>query len=201
MTYASKALPKISVAELINDRIAAALVARVTRKRQEWAHEKEWRYVVGRPGPKHYLDNCLRRVLLGPRIERAHAERICAILESRPVSILQGEINGYDLAFKIVQAGRPLAASERVGSGTFRRDDHEFCRSEMEGFLAVPYEALLDECERICQASNVERIESFGRSGSNKNSLYLHTVYKLRNGREVYHKRYLDKRLRVMKPT
>ena len=63
VTYAREALPALTIADATSEE---AVITRITRKRSEWAHEKEWRFLVGEVGPKHYLDDALRRVFLGP---------------------------------------------------------------------------------------------------------------------------------------
>ena len=59
--YARNALPSLSVADMAPECLEDAVTARLTRKRIEWAHEKEWRFITGEVGPKHYLDDALRR--------------------------------------------------------------------------------------------------------------------------------------------
>ena len=54
VTYAREALPPLSVTDMAPERLEEAVIARLTRKRSEWAHEKEWRFITGEVGPKHY---------------------------------------------------------------------------------------------------------------------------------------------------
>lgn len=192
VTYARKALPALTIAEVTSQE---AVIARITRKRSEWAHEKEWRFIVGAVGPKHYLDDALRRVYLGPRVKPEHAKRVCEIFKKRTVEVMQGEIQGFDLKFHCIQAPCNEEVCERVGAGRFDPFDHEYGRPELEAFLKVPYQALLDECQRLSLHPNLEQISDFDIAGSSKNALYLWAIYKLRNGREVYHKRYYNQRL------
>jgi Protein of unknown function (DUF2971) len=195
VTYARKALSALTFADVSNEE---AVIARITRKRVEWTHEKEWRFVTGEVGPKHYLDDALRRVYLGPRVKQEHAKRVCKVLERRPVEVLQGEIQGFELKFCIMQEPRKESECERVGAGIFDPTEYEHSRTELETSLKVPYQVLLDECQRISCHPNLEKISDFYIASGLKNALYLWANYKLRNGREVYHKRYYDQRLRPM---
>jgi hypothetical protein len=195
VTYARKALPALTIAEIANEE---AVISRITRKRSEWAHEKEWRFIVGEVGQKHYLDDALRRVYLGPRVKPEHVERVRKILESRPVEVLQGEIQGFDLRFQTIKTPCSEEECERTGAGNFNPANHEYGRSNVEAFLKVPYQALLDECQRLSRHPNFEEIFDFDIAGNSKNALYLWATYRLRSGREVFHKRYYDQRLRRM---
>ncbi|MER8396405.1 hypothetical protein NKH10_32245 [Mesorhizobium sp. M1340] len=79
------ALPSLTLADIGAQHLEEAVIARITRKRGEWAHEKEWRFVTGQAGPKHFLDDALRRVCLGPRVKPEHAARVCQVMDRRPV--------------------------------------------------------------------------------------------------------------------
>ncbi|NRD90552.1 DUF2971 domain-containing protein [Sphingopyxis sp. BSNA05] len=195
VTYARKALPALTIAEVANKE---AVIARITRKRSEWAHEKEWRFITGEVGPKHYLDDALQRVYLGPRVNPKHAKRICEVLQRRPVEILQGKVQGFDLIFESIQKPCNVEQCERTGAGNFNPVDHEYGRPELEAFLKVPYQELLEECQRLSRHPNLEQIAEFDIASSPKNALYLWVTYKLRSGKEIYHKRYYDQRLKLM---
>ncbi|KZM49685.1 hypothetical protein OA90_13985 [Labrenzia sp. OB1] len=197
VTYAQNALPSLTVADMTRDRLQEAVIARFTRKRREWAHEKEWRFITGALGRKHYVDDALSRVFLGPCINPAHAKQICDLLDHRPIEVLQGEIHGFELAFNIIKPARPLEECERVGAGRFVPANIISDPAELESFLAVSLEALVDQCTEIARRPNVEKIEDVDVSNAHKELLYIWTTFKLRNGREVYHKRYLDRRLRT----
>ncbi|MGV2105184.1 DUF2971 domain-containing protein [Agrobacterium vitis] len=198
VVYAHTALPPLSVADFGSDRLEEALMARITRKRSEWSHEKEWRYIVGAVGPKYYLDDALKRVFLGPRIEPEHAARICEILDQRPVEVLHGEIHGFELRFKTIKPARPLAEAERVGAGAFDPADQIYDEKQLRDFLAVPFESLLKVAEETRLRPNMESFGGIDLAGSSEDRLYIWTVYKLRNGREVYHKRYFDRKLQLI---
>ena len=118
VTYASSALPPLTVADIApSERLEKAVIARITRKRSEWSQEKEWRVITGKVGPKHYLDDGLRRVFLGPRVKSQHVTQVCEVLDRRPVEVLQGQIKGFELTFRSIKAARPLKECERVGAG------------------------------------------------------------------------------------
>lgn len=196
VTYAKTALPPISLADLGGD-IGAAVTARITRKRIEWAHEKEWRYIAGAVGPKHHLDDALRRIYLGPRVKPEHARRVREVMAGRPVEILQGVIRGYELNFEPVQAAMPLDQCERVGAGLFDPADHDFAHDDLKAFLGGTLDGLWSYCADMVRRPNLEAIDSIDRSGS-ADAIYIWARYKLRSDREVYFKTLLDRRLRAL---
>lgn len=198
VTYAKSALPPLTIASMTPERLEEAVIARITRKRIEWSHEKEWRFITGAIGPKHYVDDALRRVFLGPRIKPAHSKQICDLLDHRPVEVLQGKICGFELMFHTIKPARPLEECERPGAGRFVPANIISDPVELEAFLAVPLDALMEHCKGSALRPNVEEISDFAISGDHNNLLYLWTTFKLRNGREVYQKRYLDRQLRTV---
>lgn len=198
VTYARSALPPLAVAEMAPERLEEAVIARISRKRSEWAHEKEWRFITGEVGPKHYLDDALRRVFLGPRVKAEHAARVCEVLDRRPVEVLQGEIRGFELEFRSIKPSRPLQECERIGDGRFEPKDIIYKQDELEAFLDGSLEALLNECRRTARRPNLQEIADFDISGSDMGALFIWAIYRLRNGRDVYNKRYFDRRMRLL---
>ncbi|MCY0666818.1 hypothetical protein OVW15_27060, partial [Klebsiella pneumoniae] len=65
---------------------------RLTQKRDEWRHEKEWRYLAGQPGPKPHTDAALRTIYLGPRIRPEEKAGILEIMARRPVDIYEATV-------------------------------------------------------------------------------------------------------------
>lgn len=198
VTYAHTALPPLSIADFGSGQLDEAFMARITRKRSEWSHEKEWRYIVGAIGPKHYLDDALKRVFLGPRIKPGYATRICELLDQRPVEVLHSEIDGFELRFKTIKPARPLAECERVGAGVFDPAEQIYDEKQLRDFLTVPFENLLKVIEETRLRPNMESFGGIDLAANFEDRLYIQTVYKLRNGREVYHKRYFDRRLQLV---
>jgi len=196
--YARNPLPSLSVQDMAPERLEEAVTARITRKRIEWAHEKEWRFITGEVGPKHYLDDALRRVFLGPRVQPEHAARVCGVLDRRPVEVLQGEIRGFELTFRAIKPATPLEECERVGAGRFDLAELLYAEKELRGFLTVPFDTLHEECRRTALRPNTEELAGVDLSGSDKDSIYFWTTYKLRNGRDIFNKRYFDQNLRLI---
>ncbi len=196
VTYARSALPPLTFADLGTKHLAEAVIARITRKRSEWAHEKEWRFVTGQAGPMYYLDDALRRVFLGPKVKPEHAEKVCEMLERRPVEVLQGETKGFELVFRSIQPALALEKCERVGIGKFDFTEHLYAQEDLSRFLVVPYTVLFEECRRTALRPNMEEFAGIDLAGSDKNAMYIWTSYKLRNGRAVYQKRYFDSHFR-----
>ncbi|MBX3477317.1 MAG: DUF2971 domain-containing protein [Brevundimonas sp.] len=197
VTYAHKALSPLSVADMAPDRLEEAIIARITRKRAEWSHEKEWRYVTGEVGRKHYLDDALRRVFIGPRAREDYVTTVCDVLDRRPVEVLQGEIKGFELTFRTIKPARPIGECERIGAGIF--DDEEIYGPEaLSAFFGSSYEAFLEACRRTAARPNMEKFAGIDLSTDRDAAAYVWTVYRLRNGRDVYDKRYFDRRLRLL---
>ncbi|WP_210160830.1 DUF2971 domain-containing protein [Mesorhizobium opportunistum] len=198
VTYAHNALPSLTIADMGAQQLEEAVIACITRKRSEWAHEKEWRFVTGQVGPKHFLDDALRRVFLGPRVKPEHAALVCEVMDRRPVEVLQGEIRGFELVFRSIKPARPPGECERVGIGKFDPVEDLFAEAELKQFLTVPFEALLEECHRTVSRPNMEGLAGIDLAGSDKHAIYFCTTYKLRSGREVFHRRYFDRQLRLI---
>lgn len=198
VTYARHALPSIGPHDF-GTGMEEAVIARITRKRVEWSHEKEWRVITGSVGPKHYLDDALKRVYLGPRIDETHAQRICKILSRRPVEVLQGQVRGFELEFTVRQKAAPLAECERVAAGKFDHQEHLYAEKELRQFLGASYGKLVEECEATVLRPNTVQLAGIDIAGSRSDAIYFYTQFKLRNGHEVCDRRYFDKRMRPLK--
>lgn len=191
VTYAERPLPRLALHELTG---LEAVTRRLSRKRIEWAHEKEWRILTGAGGRRHYLDEALTRIYLGPRIKEAHAQQICALFSDRPTEIVRGRIEGYSLSFEAVQAATPASNCRRVGSGALDLDEVLYARDELAAFLEAPIDDLIDELKRIAVQPNVEVVSGCDVS-TNRPAIYIMTQQRLRNDRIVFEKRYYDRQL------
>lgn len=193
--YADTALPPLGVSEMFGDGGQSALIARISRKRTEWRHEKEWRFITRSVGRKYCVDDTLRRVYLGPRVSRAHAAQVCKTLERRPVEVLQAEVHGFEMRFHSVQ--KPAAGSnlDRVGSCSFDRERDLYAERELAAFLDVPIDQLVFVCQQIASRPNMDGFSGIDVAQGNKR-LFLWTVYRLRSGRNVYRRHYFDRQLR-----
>ncbi|HAH09512.1 MAG TPA: DUF2971 domain-containing protein [Alphaproteobacteria bacterium] len=199
VAYAENALPSLTIADLGPDNLPSLIKPRLTRKRIEWAHEREWRYLTGADGKKHYVDDALRRVLLGPRVKPEHAKRICDALGNRPVEVLRGVIRGYDFSFQSIKPASSLQRSERVGAGNFSRHDALFEESKLELFLNVSIESLIQECERIKLRPNLDEICYINIATAEEDSIIIQTTFKLRGGHNTYYKNfYYDRNLKLL---
>ena len=198
VTYSKNALPPLTLADIAGNFLEEAMIARITRKREEWSHERERRFVVGQLGPKYYLDDAICRVYLGPRVLPSHAEKVCEVLDRRPVEILQGEIKGFDLSFRVIKKATPLKECVRVGAGIFDLSNAFYDEPQLKQFLSVPFEKLLNECERTALRPNMEEFAGIDISSNKKDCIYFHTTFRLRSGREVYQRRYFDRQLNLL---
>lgn len=196
VVYARHALPPLTFADI--RQIEKEMIARIARKRPEWSHEKEWRYLTGEVGPKYYLDDALRRVYLGPWIKPEYAEQVGALLARRPVEVLRGEIKGFELTFKSIRQQCPLKECEGIGARHFDPAEHLYAEKELREFLVVPFEMLVEECRPTALRPNMETFGGIDIAGGDKRMIYLCTMYRLRSGRTVYNKRYFDRRLRFL---
>lgn len=197
VSYAEGAAPPITVPGMLkNNDVEPVLISLLARKRIEWAHEKEWRYITGCVGRKHYLDDALTKVYLGPRVADKHADAVCQILKNRPVEVMKGEIRDFALHFHTLQQAAPLDACERVGRGLFDPADDLYPESELQDFLGANYARLMDECRRTALRPNLEGVDIAGISSEDRELMYLTTRYRLRSGREVYHRRYFNKQFK-----
>ncbi|HWU17132.1 MAG TPA: DUF2971 domain-containing protein [Devosia sp.] len=196
VTYARHPLPPLSLADI--DKMQASVEARLSRKRIEWRHEEEWRYLTGEVGKKHYLDDALLRVFLGPRIKAEHEAKICQLLRRRPTEVLKGDVVGYELQFRTIQAACPLAECEKVGGGSFRVPDEAYRDEEITKLLSHRINDLVSLCDRHSIRPNSEEFLCFGVSAKPKPHLYMWTTYKLRSGRIHHHKHSFDHNLREL---
>ncbi len=192
VTYALEPLPPLDLASVAETK---GIVARICRKRSEWAHEKEWRYVTGTAGPKHYLDDALTRVFLGPRVAPEHAKAVCDALKSRPVEVLQGHIDAYRLTFETLQSPCPLSDCERVGAGTCDPDSDWFAEEELRSFLGTRFDELVDLCSKLAKRPNMEGFSTIAMASGEPPRICVVTIYRLRGGGRVYDRAYLSKEL------
>jgi len=201
VTYARNALPAISFSDMASDRKEEIVLSRLSRKRIEWSHESEWRFVVGARGPKHYVDDALVRVYLGPSILADHEREICRLLARRPTEILKGRPKGFDLVFDLIQPATPLSECERVGGAKANQQDDLLAEKDLRSFLSVSYDKLLEEYQRTVEHPNFHEFVGIDVSVNEKDRIYIRTVLRLRNGRDVYWKRYFDSHMRLVGET
>lgn len=194
VTYATEPLPAIQLHELMTQE---AIESRLSRKRVEWKHEKEWRILTGASGAQHYLDDALLRIYLGPRVQDDHARHICDLFKNRPTEILRGRITAYSLSFETMKPATPASDCERVGPGTLNLDDLLYSRDEIEAFLSVPIDRLIEELQAIAARPNVDAVSGCDLSANHKKeALYVWTEHRLRSDRVVWERRYYDRQLR-----
>jgi Protein of unknown function (DUF2971) len=196
--YSDIPLPKLSFLNLDNLSLER-MTDYVSRKLMEWSHEQEWRFVTGSNGRKHYFEDALRRVYLGARAASEHTYQVLQVLKGRPVEVLQAKIVGRSMRFELIQAATPLAISERVGAGVFKPEQIlSYSETDLRRFLSVPYETLLAACEETITHPNTDEIQAIDIAGSDPEKIYFWTRYKLRNGREIYDRRYFNREMKLV---
>lgn len=197
--YANTPLPRVAFHSL-NDISLDWTMHYLSRKRQEWMHEHEWRYITGTGGPKHYLDDALRRVYIGPRADPKSVETIMLALKGRPVEILHGSVSGLDMKFTTIQPATQCQFADRVVPCEFDADKIlRFVEPDLRQFLCVPYETLLEECQRTVHHPNSEGLLSIQIDHSASDLLYFWTQYRLRSGTEVHDRRYFDRSMNLVR--
>lgn len=196
--YVNEAPAPIQLVDIVPRNLERTVPLIFTRKRSEWAHEKEWRFLVGEVGTKHYIDTALVRIYLGPRIDKDHERQICELLKRRPVEILKAEIHGFDMKYRLLQTACPLDECETVGSQGYDLPSLRSDVAEFENFLACSIDQFDDVVRELAKNPNCEIVEHYDVSVNNPGVLYIFATYRLRNGNDVLIKRYLDEHLNIV---
>lgn len=199
VNYSSIPLPPISFKEFSNGNIGEEMISRVVQKREEWAHEKEWRYLTGEVGRKYYIDNALVRIFLGPRISDSHRTSICNLMRNRGVEVIQLSIEGFELREESILYKN--IECERVGKGDkYLESDLLAISDELKEFFGEFYEKFILAYNDLSVNINMESILDIHMSQfSNRPAAYIGIVYKLRNGSEKYEGRYYDSSANLLK--
>jgi len=192
VNYSSIPLPPISFKDFSVGNIGEEMLIRVIQKREEWAHEKEWRYLTGEVGRKYYADNALIRIFLGPRISQTHRDYICELMKSRGVEVIQLSVIGYEFKEEIIL--HKNVQCERVGQGgIYPEEDLKLISNELKNFFGEYYEKFLLECNELSINANMESIFDIHMSKFDSvKAVYVGVIYKLRNGTEKFERRYYD---------
>lgn len=196
VNYSSLPLPPISFGEFNIDAKDTAL-SRLTIKREEWAHEKEWRYVTGRVGKKYYSDNALARIFLGPRIASKHAEIIRNIVKNRDVEVVQLSVSGFNLTESTFKKETANNILDRVGSGRFNFDEATLTIiDDLKSLLGSNYHKFVFVCRNLTRESNMECF--YDIYISKDKTIKVGIAYKLRNGREYFRWNQYDSKANLM---
>lgn len=200
ITYSNEALPPISMLELIGlsqDQVLKTILLRLTRKRKDWQHEDEVRIMTGGIGKKYYLENALKRIFLGPKIDENHKDLICSIFENRPTEVLMGKIEGYELKFDTIKPAKQLEKSEKVGRGYFEEKEAlYYSEQEVRAYLDVPYSSFELLCKQLSMHPNMEKIHLINIE---YNLLHFHVEYKTRGTPIPLTHLYYDEKLKFIK--
>lgn len=197
VTYAETPLAPLGAIEFTKEETIRAVF---NRKRIDWAHEKEWRYVTGAFGKRHYPDLALKRIYLGPRVPDGYNERICAAVKKRPVEVLQGVIKGYDLTFHTIQEVPVVETWDRIGQGLFKVDEvlTDHTKADLERFLKNSFSSLLEMCKSLQLDPNLEEITNISPSAKYKNTFFIQISRKFRNDNCVFDKVYFDNKVTLL---
>lgn len=174
------------------------VISRLSQKRMEWQHEKEWRYLVGKAGRKLYTDSALKRIYLGPRIKPKTKSAIVEAMRKRPVEILEGSVRGYDVEFSCIKESTPWQNCERTGAGRFDPSTVLCLDKELRAVLGENYKALEQKCKELSTHPNVESIDSVYLL-NNQTGVCVTATYRLRGTRaDLYHKHFFDTNMKPM---
>lgn len=173
----------------------AMVISRLSQKRAEWMHEKEWRYLAGRPGRKLYADTALKRIYLGPRISADAKLAIVDAMKNRPVEIFEGTVHGYEINFLCIKAGTRWDECERTGEGSFDEKKVLSSVKELRSALGESYAALQNKCNELSTHPNVKSID-FIRLLNDQTQVCISVTYRLRDTKgDLSHGHFFDIRM------
>ncbi|WP_345798044.1 DUF2971 domain-containing protein [Castellaniella sp. MT123] len=190
--YSSNAPASITCERLSSSDPMEIVFSRLSQKRTEWQHEKEWRYLVGRMGRKLYIDTALKRIYLGPRIKPEVKSAIVDAMRRRPVEILEGSVRGYELEFIRIKEGTPWHECERTGAGIFDPGKIFSFNKDLCTIFGKNYKVLEQRCNEISIHPNVESIDGAYLMNS-RTGVCVTATYRLRDNRgDISHNHFFD---------
>lgn len=194
--YVKKPPQPISFTDISNSSLREKLTDHLFRKRIDWQHEAEWRLLTVKRGAKHYFDDALSRVFIGPRAPQDSVERICKTLKGRPTQILRGQVQNYSMHFNLIQAAAEFPEPVCEEKKEFDPKIWEYDRTELTQFFEDPeLKNLCKLCDTITLGPNVKKIDSVLLSSSRPGTVCITIVYCLRNGQTNTQNRYYTKEL------
>ncbi|KMN14962.1 hypothetical protein TU86_06635 [Pseudomonas weihenstephanensis] len=170
---------------------------RLMQKRQEWQHEKEWRYLGGKEGRQHYTDLALKRIYLGPRIALKTKKNILYKMKGRPVEIYEGSVHGYDVKFNCIQKGISREECKRTGAGSFDRNLITSNNKELHAVLGESLDHLEQTINGLCSHPNLERIDGVCTS-NNETLIRITATYRLKDGCDISRNHWFDAHMKRM---
>lgn len=168
------------------------VISRLTQKRAEWRHEKEWRYLAGKAGPKLYTDPALKRIYLGPRIKPEEKAVIVDAMRNRPVEIHEGSVRRYEVEFRCIKESTPWHECERTGAGSFDPSKALSSEKELRAILGGNYETLERKCKELSTHPNVESIDGAYLT-NDRSGVCVTATYRLRDEHgDISHNHFFD---------
>jgi hypothetical protein len=190
--YDSSAPAPITLETLALSDPMKIVISRLSQKRAEWQHEKEWRYLAGKAGRKLYTDPALKCIYLGPRIEPEAKSAIVDAMRNRPVEIFEGSVRGYEIEFSCIKESTPWHECERTGAGSFDPSKVLSFDKELRGVLGENYKALEQKCNELSTHPNVESIDSVYLT-NNRDGVCVTAIYRLRDKHgDISHQHFFD---------
>lgn len=188
--------PLLTAEALRTDKFLDTAIEFLSQKRTEWQHEKEWRFLCGQVGKRYYVDDALKSIYLGPSTLPEHRSSICEAMQSRPVDIYAGIVDGYELRFDKVQSAPTYEQCERTIEVEGEIDQLDLDRTEITDFLTVPVGGLYNICKDLLRHPNIAYISSVHLSGEQLDRLVVCTSYRLRDKVSCYNNYFFDAELR-----
>jgi hypothetical protein len=86
--------PRIASADIRNPDKAARII--LSQKKYNWAYEREWRVMGSKGAVPLGIENAVRSVYLGSRIDPKHRHKLSSKLQGTGIKIFSMEVDGYD---------------------------------------------------------------------------------------------------------
>lgn len=176
--YEETPLRPLNFFDISVENLEANLLERLQRKRNEWSHEKEWRFITRISGKKYYVDDALHRVYLGPRAQQSHIDAVCAILKNRKTEVLLGKIVGYNLTFDVIQPACADEDQRRIGAGSIPSHEELYNDGRLMRYLSVKAYDLYLVISKLSACSNVDRVSISFPDGNPSSGIIIEATFK-----------------------
>lgn len=173
--YVENVLQPISF-DAIASGVESEIIERLSRKRVEWQHEDEWRFLTGTVGARYYVHDALRRIYLGPKISDEFEAQIIKAVDGSGIEVLKGGVEGYLFTFMPVYLGAPNKLHGHVSDQNIKE-----LYEVGNGFLKIGFGEFRDKCLEIAGSKS---FEEFSYSGvAQEGCYYIWVNYRLGSGR------------------
>ena len=170
------------------------MVARITRKRTEWSHEKECGSLPARSDRSTISMTPFAACSSARASSPKHAMQVCDVLDRRPVEVLHGlQLEG--LSSRSGASARSAADEVRRCHAVFDPAEDLGVEQFLGNSLTVPFDALVEECRRTALRPNMEDFTLLSTSQAvPERNVHRHNIQAAERPK-VYHKCYFDQHL------